>query len=375
MKTMVDQKSTTRRQQAYVSSGVDTELQGRALDALLVSIRDTFRERPRFGRPLLDIGFFANVLDVGNNVGIAVSTDGVGTKALIAQMMGKYDTIGIDCVAMNVNDVLCVGAEPLALLDYLAVQVPDVSVFQSLGEGLARGARQANISIPGGEVAQIKEMLTGHGQGTAFDLVGSCVGFVPSDKIIDGRALQEGDVIVGLASNGIHCNGLTLARKALFENGGLQAESYVPELGRTVGAELLEPTRIYVAPVLEMLRADLSVRALVHVTSDGTMNLSRVASDVSFIFEHLPEPQPIFELIRKFGDVDAAEMYEVFNMGLGFCVVVDKHDSSKVIEVASRHGVDAWELGYVVADAQRRVELRPAGLRSENGSLVHASVA
>jgi phosphoribosylformylglycinamidine cyclo-ligase len=197
-------------------------------------------------RSALDFGYFASVLDLGHGLGLALSTDGVGSKLLVAQMLDKYDTIGIDCVAMNVNDVLCVGAEPLCMLDYIAVQEADPDLLEQIGRGLYEGARQANICIPGGEIAQVREMIRGEREGRGFDLAGACVGLVPMDRILVGQAIQAGDAVIGVRSSGIHSNGLTLAREVFFKRAKVKPDTYMGELGRTIGEELLVPTRIYV---------------------------------------------------------------------------------------------------------------------------------
>ncbi len=168
----------------YRTAGVDSEQQDRAMPLLRSWVERSFTLRPTQGAVKLPLGYFANVIDIGHGLGLALSTDGVGTKILVAQMLNKYDTIGIDCVAMNVNDVLCVGAEPLALLDYIAVESPHPDLLGALAEGLYRGAEQAGVTIPGGEIAQVKEMIHGLREGYAFDLVGSCVGLVPLDRLL-----------------------------------------------------------------------------------------------------------------------------------------------------------------------------------------------
>ncbi|HLG50545.1 MAG TPA: AIR synthase related protein, partial [Chloroflexota bacterium] len=175
----------------YRRAGVDAAAEERGLAGLLRSINQTFSLRPAIGRPILPIGYFANVLDLGNGLGLAISTDGVGTKLLVAQAVGRYDTVGIDCIAMNVNDLLCVGAEPIALVDYVAVQVLKPSVLAELGKGLYEGARQARVAIPGGEIAQVREMIRGESE-EGFDLVGTAVGIVPLDRVIIGQDLHPG---------------------------------------------------------------------------------------------------------------------------------------------------------------------------------------
>ena len=288
----------------YQSAGVDDVGEGGGLSGLLDRVRRTFELAGKPGEPggvHLELGYFANVVEVAPGLGIAVSTDGVGTKLLIAEMLEKYDTIGIDCVAMNVNDILCVGARPITLLDYVAVEKVDPEVLTTIAEGLYRGAEQARVSIAGGELAQVGEMLRGVRPGSGFDIVATAIGLVSLDRIIIGDRLEDGDVVIGLRSSGVHSNGLTLARKAIFDMASLSPESQVDELGRSVGEELLEPTRIYVRPVLALLEAVNHVRALAHITGEGFLNLLRVHSRAGFEISDLPDPPPIFDLIQSAG--------------------------------------------------------------------------
>jgi phosphoribosylformylglycinamidine cyclo-ligase len=354
----------------YRSSGVDTEQEVGGLEVLRQWVEKTFLLRPKLGAVRLPLGYYANVLDIGHNIGLAISTDGVGTKILIAQAMGKIDTVGIDCVAMNVNDVICVGAEPLAMVDYIAVESADPALLGGLAKGLYRGAELAEISIPGGEVAQIREMIRGVKEGAAFDLVGTCVGIVPLDRILVGQDVQPNDVVVGLRSSGVHSNGLTLARRVFFEQARWALDRHVPELGRTIGEELLEPTRIYVREAMAMLRAGLAVKAFAHITSDGFLNLARAQAEVGYVLDPLPQPQPIFSLIQSCGNVPEAEMFRVFNMGIGFCVVVAPADAAKVEAIARQHGVESAVLGVAVKDPSRRVRIPSRRLVGQDDKFV-----
>ncbi|MEW6087681.1 MAG: phosphoribosylformylglycinamidine cyclo-ligase [bacterium] len=352
---------------SYSKSGVDTLQEEKGMKSLLkwISRADSFRKG--IGRPVLESGYFANVLDMGNNMGLAVSCDGVGTKLLIAEMMNKYDTIGIDCIAMNVNDLICVGSEPLSMLDYLAVQKVDPKIFEEIGKGLYRGAKQANINIPGGEVAQIKEMIRGYEDDSGIDIAGTCIGIVALDKIIIGQDLQEGDIVIGLRSSGIHSNGLTLARNVLLNKTGFKINKYFPALKRTLGEELLEPTHIYVPEIMEILRSGINVKALSNITGDGLTNLTRVYNkNISFIIDCLPEPQPIFGIIQKFGDISDEEMFQTFNMGIGFCVTVSKNDVKKCMEILKKHKVEAYTIGYTVKDKKNKVIIESMNLTGEN---------
>jgi phosphoribosylformylglycinamidine cyclo-ligase len=334
---------------------VDHDRQDRSMARLTRWIEATFAFRPE-REVRLPLGYFANVLDIGHGLGLAVSTDGVGTKAMIAQLLARYDTIGIDCVAMNANDVLCVGAEPIALLDYLALETVEPEMLEALARGLHDGAREAGVSIPGGEIAQIREMVRGPVEGRAFDLVGTCVGLVPLAGLLDGSRIAPGQTVLGLRSSGIHSNGLTLARRVLFAE-GWGPESRVAELGRSLGEELLEPTRIYVKPVLALLRERLGVTGLAHVTSTGFLNLTRHAAPVGYELGDLPAPQAIFALIQQRGALSDAEMFFTFNMGVGFCVVVEAADAGRALAILAANGVEAQAIGETVADPEKRVRI------------------
>lgn len=342
----------TSHQMTYSEAGVNTEAEEIGLRLLLKWVNKTLGLRTGLGAPALDtqeISSFANVIDIGHGLGLAMSTDGVGTKIIVARMLNKYDTIGIDCVAMNVNDVLCVGAEPLSMLDYIAVQELDPSVLEEIGKGLYEGAKRAGITIAGGEIAQIGEIVNG------LDLAGMCVGMVPLDKIVVGRDIDEGDVVIGLRSSGIHSNGLTLARKIFFDRMKMRADQYVPELKRPIGEELLEPTHIYVPEVMEMIRSGLTIKALVHITGDGLLNLFRVKSEVGYIIDSLPEVPPIFSLIQRSGHVSDEEMFRVYNMGIGFCIIAPPSEVESVISAAHKYGTHAYKIGSAVKDTKGKV--------------------
>ena len=346
---------------AYRTAGVDTEQEEIALQRLIKKIRPTWSFGAGIGAVRLDIGYFANVLDIGG-IGLAISTDGVGTKVIIAQMMGKYDTVGIDCVAMNVNDLICVGATPVSMVDYLAVQELNPDMVEAIAEGLSTGARSANISISGGEIAQLRDIVKGYREGYGFDLAGTAIGTVALDKIIVGQALQEGDVVVGIESNGIHSNGLTLARHVFFERNNYPIDASFPTLERSLGEELLRPTHIYVREVVDILKQGIPVKALIHITSDGLLNLSRVATDVGYVIEELPPIPPIFDLIQQHGDISKAEMFQVYNMGIGFCIIVSADALERVLAMVRSHGKRAYAIGQAVWDKERRVSLKPYGL-------------
>ena len=343
---MTDQRTT------YASTGVDTDAAGSALGRLGKHVNQAMnlRDGRKFGRPVRGLGYYANVLEFGPNVGLAVSMDGVGTKLLVAEAMDKYDTVGIDCVAMNVNDLICVGAEPVAMLDYVAVGKPVPRVFDELGKGLLEACRRCNITIPGGETAMIKEMLRGHGVTEGFDLVGTAVGHVALDKCLFGQDIVPGDVIIGLNSTGVHSNGYTLARRALL-SGGADYKTFEPSFKRTIGEELLEPTALYVSYAVDLFERNVPLHAICHITGDGYMNLVRVEAKVGFVLDNFPEWPAVFRAIAEKGSVGAAEMYTVFNMGIGLCVILPEKHAADAIATAARHGFTGRRLGYVTADS------------------------
>jgi len=322
---------------AYAKAGVDQGAADSAVAGLVRALGAIQLGRPSAQVPLP--GHYASVIKIDERLGIALSTDGVGTKLVLAEQLGRFDTVGIDCVAMNVNDVICVGAEPLAMLDYIAIEKADPKVCEEIGVGLARGAELAGIEIPGGELAQLGQLVRG------VDVSGACFGTVALDAIVDGSAVEPGDVVIGLPSSGLHSNGYTLARSALAE---------IPldddRLGRPLGDVLLEPTEIYVKPVVELLRSEVDVRGLAHITSGGTKNLLRLAAEVGYeIDDPLPVP-PVFELIQEHGNVSDEEMSEVFNMGCGFCVVVPAGDAEAALGHLRIHYPNAQPIGRANPD-------------------------
>ncbi|HET9163146.1 MAG TPA: phosphoribosylformylglycinamidine cyclo-ligase [Solirubrobacterales bacterium] len=329
---------------AYAQAGVDQGAADSAVAALVRALGAIELGRPSRQVPLP--GHYASVIKLDERLGIALSTDGVGTKLLVAEQLGRFDTVGIDCVAMNVNDVICVGAEPLAMLDYIAIERADPEVCEQIGIGLARGAELAGIEIPGGELAQLGDMVRG------FDVAGACFGTVALDRIVDGSAVQVGDPIIGLPSSGIHSNGYTLARSAL--DGLPLGEDPEGCLGLPLGEALLEPTEIYVKPVLELLRSEVDVRGLAHITSGGLGNLERLAADVTYeIDDPLPVP-PIFALIQERAGVSDEEMHEVFNMGCGFCCVVAAADEEAAVELMRARYPEAKRIGRAVEGSSVR---------------------
>ncbi len=309
----------------YAKAGVDIDKANRAISTLTGIVKF---KRTGFGAPIL-VSHYAGVIEVGE-FGIAITTDGVGTKILVGIAMKKYDTLGIDCVAANVNDLLAIGAEPLAMVDYIAMQKIDEEIIAEIAKGLEEGCRIANITLVGGETATLPDMIKG------FDLAGTALGVVRKDRIITGKDVKPGDVIMALPSSGIHCNGLTLARKVIEANG----LSYFDKFGeKTIGEELLTPTRIYME-ILDIIR-NCEVHGLAHITGGAFRKLKRLRKDVKYVIDSPLKPQEIFRFIQKLGNVDELEMYRTYNMGMGFLIIVPEESVTCVEKFGAKR------VGYV----------------------------
>jgi phosphoribosylformylglycinamidine cyclo-ligase len=254
---------------------------------------------------------------------LAMTTDGVGSKVLIANAISKWDTVGIDCIAMNVNDLYAIGAEPIAFVDYLAVEKVDPERAAQIAIGLARGAEISNMTIVGGETASLPEIIRG------FDLAGTAIGIVDKDKVVTGEKIRKGDVLVGVPGSGLHSNGYTLARRIIAESKYTYFDQ-MPGGKNTIGEELLTPTRIY--PEIVELVKECDVHGLAHITGSGLLKLRRISS-LGFEISDPLEPQPIFRFLQEQGNVDDGEMYRTFNMGMGFVVVVAEDEAAKACRI------------------------------------------
>jgi phosphoribosylformylglycinamidine cyclo-ligase len=338
---------------SYAAAGVDTSQADRAVDALVGVLRTIELDRP--SASVLPSGHYASVLRVAPNLGIAVSTDGVGSKIVVAEQADRLETVGIDCVAMNVNDLICVGAEPIAMLDYLAVEQAEPEALARIAVGLKAGAEQAGIEIPGGELAVLPELIRGHPSPGGFDLCGTAFGTIALDAIVTGDDARPGDAIIGLPSSGLHSNGYTLARRALLEEGGLTLGDRPAALeGRSVADALLEPTVIYVRAALELLRSDVPVHGLAHITGGGLRNLLRLGGErLGFtISDPLPVPG-ICRLVAEVGDVPAVEMWDVFNMGCGFVALVPEERAGDAAALLGAFHPGTAQIGVVTGDGGR----------------------
>ena len=333
---------------SYRDAGVDTGEGARAVDAIRSAVRSTYRSEV-----IGDIGGFGGLFSAaafkGMDEPVLVSgTDGVGTKLKLAQLLGVHDTVGIDLVAMCANDILASGAEPLFFLDYIAIGHVESEKVASIVSGIADGCRQAGCALVGGEMAEHPGIM----DPDDYDLSGFCVGIVDRPKMIDGSTIQPGDVVLGIASSGVHSNGFSLVRKVLVD--GHEEELSLPRLdlgGKTLGESLLEPTRIYVKSVLALLRGGAPVKGIAHITGGGlTENLDRClpkSVDARVHRDAWPRPR-LFELLAQATGLDDDELFRTFNMGIGMCVVLDAKAAADASVALRAAGETVFEIGEIV---------------------------
>jgi phosphoribosylformylglycinamidine cyclo-ligase len=305
----------------YSEAGVDIDASEKATEALIAQIKNVGRKGD--GEAIKLENGFAGLVKLGDGA-LAICTDGVGSKLLLAGELDSIHTVGIDCVAMNVNDLICVGTEPLSFVNYVALDKPDEDLMAKIGMGLAEGCRQANCTLSGGETAILPEIVHG------FDIAGTSVGYVKQEDIIDGTKISEGDVLIGLKSSGPHSNGYTLIRK-LFDG---DAE---------IGKQLIEPTRIYVKEIME-LSGQIDVHGIAHITGGGLDNISRINDNYQYVIDNPLPVLPVFDWLQEKGSIEDKEMYRTFNMGMGMMVVVDEKDTEKALSIL---GSDAQIIGSV----------------------------
>lgn len=328
----------------YKDAGVDVGLAEKTINSLSDRIRATFRPEVIGKMGGFAAQFRPNWKAYSDPV-LVSATDGVGTKLKLAFMSGIHDTVGIDLVAMNVNDLVVVGAEPLFFLDYFATGKLEPDIFEAVVSGIAKGCDQAGCSLIGGETAEMPDFYA-PGE---YDLAGFCVGMVDKPKSIDGSGIRTGDAVIGLASSGLHSNGFSLVRKLVFGTGKYCIEATPAEFDKSLGEELLTPTRIYVKPLLSLI-SNVEVRGLAHITGGGfTGNIPRILPQdkaVRIRMKSWPVP-PVFSFLQKLGSLDNSDMFETFNMGIGMVVVVRSSDVSNVLSILEEDGIPAWTIGDV----------------------------
>jgi phosphoribosylformylglycinamidine cyclo-ligase len=339
----------------YRSAGVDLDVYEQSLAGMVPFLRRTHTPRVLDGfggfASLFSLDFNSKLFARNYKHPVLVScTDGVGTKLKVAGMMNRHDTVGIDLVAMSVNDCLCTGGEPLLFLDYIALPKDDPALLRELVKGISDGCIEADCSLVGGETAILPDFY----KPGDYDMAGFCVGVVERDHIIDGKTVQVGDAVIGLASTGLHSNGYSLARKIAFEHAGLGVNDAGPEAGKTIGETLLTPTRIYAKALTAVLRhypfKRRVVRGLAHITGEGLEgNVPRVlpAGKRVAIRKGSWEMPAVFPWLQELGGVDEAEMYRVFNMGVGFVFIVSRYYADSVVRQLGDEGYPAWLIGEV----------------------------
>lgn len=322
----------------YRDSGVDINKikQSQASIGKLISSTHNLRKGIR---TMSGFGHYAGIVETAKGQLLATHTDGVGTKVIIAQMMRKYDTVGIDCVAMNVNDIICTGAVPVSFVDYIAANRNDEKIFKEIVRGLVSGARKARVPIVGGETAILPDIIAG--RDFSFDLAGMVLGLLEKKDMVLGGKIRRGDTIIGVASSGLHSNGYSLARKALLSK--FSVRDKIRGVG-VLGEALLEPTEIYVEPVLEALR-ECRIHGLAHITGGSFTKLLRLKK-TGYVLDELPEPPEIFHLIESRG-VEKKEMYKTFNMGTGFCLVVPREEEGDIVGIFKKHGLKSGPVGRI----------------------------
>lgn len=323
----------------YQQAGVDVRKIRKTQTDIGNMIKETFVFQ-NIGKVITGFGHYSGLIEIGSSV-FALHTDGVGTKLIIAQKMGIYHTVGIDCIAMNVNDIICVGAKPFGFVDYIALKSLNKKLVQEIMEGLVLGAKMAKTAIIGGETAIVPDLLSE--KQNVFDLAGTAFGIGKKNKLILGDKIQEEDLIFGLESNGLHSNGYTLARKVLTK---LSLDKRPKDWTLNLGEELLAPTYIYVGPIMELLEKKIKISGLANITGGAFTKLKRLNERICFNLNNLPEPRSqIFNLIQHEGKITSNEMYKTFNMGIGFCIIAPKESEESIMKIVKKYKIKSYQIG------------------------------
>ncbi len=294
----------------------------------------------RKAKTMSGFGHYAGIVEIPGGKLLATHTDGVGTKVIIAQMMKKFDTVGIDCVAMNVNDIICTGATPISFVDYIAANRNDEKIFKQIVSGLVKGAKESKVPIVGGETAILPDLISG--KNFSFDLAGMVVGMLDKKEMVLGNKIKSGDLIIGVNSTGLHSKGYSLARKALLSKYTIHDK--IKGIGR-IGDALLEPTAIYVKPVLQAIK-ECNIHGIAHITGGSFTKLLRL-KNIGFVLDNLPEPPQIFQTISDQG-VTKEEMYKTFNMGIGLCIVAPSSQENAIEKIFQKYKFKTRRIGKIV---------------------------
>ncbi len=360
----------------YANSGVDIDLEGKAVNSLINQLNSQTRKPGEIGSLVDHPGGFSGIIDFGDEL-LAMCTDGVGSKLMLASKLGQWETVPIDCMAMNVNDLLCIGAEPIAFVDYIATPKPNPEVHAALGRGLAKAAKIANVSLAGGETASLPDIVN------ELDMSGTSLGWLPKGDQLTGENIVPGDLLIGIPSSGIHSNGFSLVRKILEisnsdlempppfdpKNENREIERFGNDNILTLGEVLLNPTRIYVDPIIPLLEQCRKygtpckyddIKAIAHITGGGLSNLLLLHPSFGYHINNPLPSLPEFDWLQELGGVSDYEMARTFNMGMGLCLIISKESANKVIswlEKSNNHGCAI--VGFVNDDGHKVTHINP----------------
>ena len=332
-----------RKGLSYSESGVNIKQIDLIHHIIGGAIKRTHRNTSK-GRVLSGFGHYAGLVDIGSCI-LALHCDGVGTKLLIAQAMNDFSTVGIDCVAMNVNDLICVGSTPFAFVDYIATAKPDPGALGTIANSLVMGADEAGVAIIGGETAVVPGLLSNVKNKNSIELSGTAMGFVEKrSELVLGNRITKGDIILGVESSGLHSNGFTLARRALSK---LDLHKNIGNLEGSLGNVLLTPTRIYVRPMIDLLSTGVEVHGIAHITGGSFTKLRRINDNVNYRLDSMPDPPEIFKLIQVKGRIGFTEMYKTFNMGIGLCVIAPHASAEVIISKFEKYSMRTFKVGTI----------------------------
>ena len=335
----------------YAEAGVDIDADDRAIASLSQWLDKTLELR-KDNIYTEAKGHYSGLYRLGGGRVLSMSTDSVGTKAIVAQKMGKYDTIGIDLLGMLANDIICVGSTPVAMVDYIGAEKPDPRMLTEIGKGIYEGCRQARVAVIGGETATVPGLIKG------FDLAGAIVGIGEESDLILGSEIGEGDILIGMESGGMHSNGYTMARRIFFEWNNYSLGDPLPtDPSMTIGEALMLPTVIYVQAVLGIL-AEVRPHGLAHITGGGLTKLRRLKKGMGYSVDSTFALHPLFDAVRRLGNVAWPEMYRTYNMGMGFAVIADPKDREEILALSEKCGINAKPIGAAFKDPEQRIMVR-----------------
>ncbi|MHA1713536.1 MAG: phosphoribosylformylglycinamidine cyclo-ligase [Candidatus Ranarchaeia archaeon] len=363
---MKEKKPIARRRETgqgtpitYADVGVDTKAILKSQRKIAQYLSRTFQTRKgKIGEVVTQIGHYAGLIKVNDQLLMASHCDGVGTKVLVAQRAHTYDTVGIDCVAMNVNDLVCIGAEPTTLIDYIALEEHRPDLLEQLIKGLTAGAETAQVAVTGGETAIMGPVIRGDRTGYGFDIAACVTGFLHPSRIIDGKKISEKDIVVGLPSSGFHSNGFSLIRRILFEKLQLSINDIFPGNSCKIKNVLLEPTRIYSPIITELLSNDVTVHGIAHITGGAFKKLERLTNKrLGYDLYDFPDPPQIFQTIKELSKITYTELLSTFNCGIGMILVAPPETENTIKKISSKFSLQTKFLGEIIKQPKIQVNI------------------